>query len=187
MFDQLGERKYLSRNERTAFLDAVLKSPLPAEKAFCLTLFFTGCRISEALRLSVSSVDFEERYLVFRTLKQRRHPKHRAIFIPPALLEMLKRQTQGKKAHERVFPFSRSTGWRIVKKYMTIANLSGSKACPKALRHTYAISYLLEKTPITTVKKWLGHENLKNTAIYLDIVNEEEYNEAQKIWPDMRD
>ncbi len=50
-----------------------------------------------------------------------------------------------------------------------------------------AISYLLEKTPITTVKKWLGHENLKNTAIYLDIVNEEEYNEAQKIWPELRD
>jgi len=71
MFDQLGERKYLSRNERAAFLDAVLKSPLPAEKAFCLTLFFTGCRISEALRLNVSAIDFEERYLVFRTLKQR--------------------------------------------------------------------------------------------------------------------
>ena len=183
MFDHFGNRKYLSRNERAAFFDAVINSDILREKAFCLTLYFTGCRISEALALNVSSIDFDEQYLIFRTLKQRSRNKFRPIFVPQEFLEILKLQTIGKTSEDHVFPISRTTGWRIVKKSMKAAGLSGTKACPKALRHTYAVSYLMEKTPITTVKKWLGHESLKNTAVYLDIVDEEEYNEARKIWP----
>jgi hypothetical protein len=51
LFDQRGNRKYLVARERLSFVYAASKEP-EAISTFCLTLAFTGARISEVLALT---------------------------------------------------------------------------------------------------------------------------------------
>jgi len=86
MFDREGNRKYLNWPEREAFLRVVQKEPDLARKAFCLTLFHTGCRITEALNLTADRVDRSEQSLVFETLKRRKRGHFRSVPVPETLL-----------------------------------------------------------------------------------------------------
>jgi len=69
LFDRRGNRKYLNSTERRSFLRAASDEPDPAAQAFCLTLFYTGCRISEGLSVTAERVDFRGKSLVFETMK----------------------------------------------------------------------------------------------------------------------
>lgn len=53
LFDQFGNRKYLTSTERRAFMDAA-KRAAPEVETFCLTLAYTGARISEVLALTLT-------------------------------------------------------------------------------------------------------------------------------------
>lgn len=160
-------------------MKSVLAETDLSKRAFCLTLFFAGCRVSEALALKWEQVDFSERNIVLETLKQRRTGVFRVISMPKHVFEGYRRLSSHSN---HLWSFSRSTGWRTVKKHMEAAGIKGTKACPRGLRHSYAVSYITNDVPITTVQKWLGHKHLETTAIYLNIVCEEERNLASKIW-----
>ena len=71
LIDPAGNRLYLTAAERAAFLIAAEKAEREV-RSFCEVLHFTGCRISEALALTVSRVDLDGQALVFETLKKRR-------------------------------------------------------------------------------------------------------------------
>lgn len=183
LFDRQGNRKYLNSSERLRFYEAVLRLSDPAEKSFVLTIFHTGCRISEALALTPSAVDLAERLVVLRTLKQRGKLKHRPIPVPADLLALLKRQAGSCARNERLWSFCRTTGWKIIKRCMASAGLDGVKATPKGLRHGFAVACLSADIPLTTLQRWLGHSSLQTTAIYLDFVGEDERGFAARIWP----
>ena len=51
LYDQSGKRKYLTIDERRAFLTASASMP-PEVKTFCATLAYTGGRNSEVLALT---------------------------------------------------------------------------------------------------------------------------------------
>ena len=68
MFDRQGSRKYLNDAERRAYFQAVKGEKDQSYRAFCLTLYYTGCRISEALHLTVGCVDLSQKTVVFETL-----------------------------------------------------------------------------------------------------------------------
>ncbi len=82
MFDRQGNRKYMNGAERRAFLRTAAKEPDALRRAFCLTLFYTGCRVSEGLKLTAERVDLANRAVVFETLKQRKTGQFRAVPIP---------------------------------------------------------------------------------------------------------
>jgi len=63
-----GARKYLTAGERDAFLRAAEQSDRQA-RTLCMTLAYAGCRLSEALALTVDRVDIGAGVLVFETLK----------------------------------------------------------------------------------------------------------------------
>ena len=52
-----------------------------------MTLAYAGCRLSEALALTVDRVDLAAGQLVLESLKKRRSGVYRAVPVPPALLE----------------------------------------------------------------------------------------------------
>jgi integrase len=64
LHDAQGHRLYLTAGERDAFRQAADNSPRVV-RTFCLTLFYTGCRISEALELTADRVDFRDQALTF--------------------------------------------------------------------------------------------------------------------------
>jgi len=49
--DKHGQRKYLNAAERKAFKSAAERKHREV-RTFCLVLYYTGCRISEALALA---------------------------------------------------------------------------------------------------------------------------------------
>jgi integrase/recombinase XerD len=64
LFDPEGRRLYLTEGERAAFLDAESKASHGA-RTLCLTLHYTGCRVSEALALTPERVDLFGKVSVF--------------------------------------------------------------------------------------------------------------------------
>jgi integrase len=86
VFDRRGNRKYLNGAERRAFLQAVKNEPDALCRAFGLTLFYTGCRISEALNLTAERTDLAGKNFVFETLKRRRRGYFRAVLWRSAKL-----------------------------------------------------------------------------------------------------
>lgn len=182
IFDNLGRRKYLTPNERLRFIRACAHLP-PDEEAFCLTLAFSGCRISEALELPVTGIDMEMRALVVRCLKKRRpEPVFRAIPFPGWVLEKLIRHSKGRAPHERLWPWSRGKGWLIVKRVMKMARVEGAHACPKGLRHAFGVTVVQSGIPLNLLQRWLGHAKLETTAIYANVIGEEERRIARRMW-----
>ena len=182
MFDRRGGRKYLNEAERQTFLAAAQREEEAARRAFCLTLFYTGCRISEALGLTTDRVDLSQKCVVFETLKRRRKGLFRAVPIPDSLVALLGEIQAGAAPSSRLWKMSRPTAYRTIKQCMSRAGVVGGMASPKGLRHSFAIACIAHNVPLTTLQKWLGHARLETTAIYLGVSGEEERNLARRLW-----
>ena len=77
-YDGTGNRKFLTADERAAFLKAADKAQREV-RTFCYVLHFTGCCISEALNLTCDPVDFTNGVLTFGSLKKRRGGVYRSL------------------------------------------------------------------------------------------------------------
>lgn len=174
-----GQRKYLDDHERNAFLIAVENLP-PDERMFCLTLFWTGCRISEALALNPYQVAWHEQMVVFRTLKQRGAVVHRHVPVPAMFMNELCAIVD--KLEDRFWPWTRKQGWRIVKNVMREANIEGPQATARGLRHAFGVHAIRSGVPLNKIQKWMGHSDISITAIYTDVVGVEEIELAALMW-----
>lgn len=187
LYDQAGHRKYLTGNERRAFIRASRNQP-DAVRTFCRVLCETGCRVSEALSLTVEQIDLEAGMIVFESLKKRRAGIHRAVPVSEKLLEeldnahMISAASSAGRMDSRLWPWCRMTGYRRVKEVMDAAGVFGLHATPKGLRHGFAIAALEKGVPLHLVQKWLGHASLATTAIYGDAVGAEERKIASRLW-----
>jgi site-specific recombinase XerD len=179
LFDKTGNRKYLIARERLAFVHTASKESA-AVLTFCLTLAFTGARISEVLALTANRVDAGDEAIVFETLKQRKKRKFRAVPVPCALIPLLAMRVHGEGA--RLWPWSRTNGWKVVKAVMRKAGIAESLCKPKALRHAFAVEAGQKGIPLNIVQRWLGHARIETTAIYASAIGEEERNLARRSW-----
>ena len=178
-----GERKYLSSTERDSFLRVCGKLN-PQARVFCLTLAFTGCRISEALELTCERVDFSTSSIIFRTLKQRDKSRFRLVPIPQELSYLLEEfVTQNRlSSSDLLWPWCRTKAWMIVKAAMKSASVDGVCATPKGLRHGFAVTAIQSGVPINLVQRWLGHTRVETTAIYTNVIGPEERAIATRMW-----
>jgi integrase/recombinase XerD len=182
-------RKYLTASERDSFLRAA-ESADRQVRTLCMTLAHAGCRLSEALALTADRVDLAAGVLVIESLKKRRAGIYRAVPVPPALLDALdlahglreRRARRGKGRDDRLWPWSRMTGWRAVHAVMEAAGLDGPHASPKGLRHGFGVAAVSAGIPLNLVQKWLGHAQLTTTAIYANAVGAEEKDIARRMW-----
>ncbi|MBI1329452.1 MAG: tyrosine-type recombinase/integrase [Alphaproteobacteria bacterium] len=179
LFDQRGNRKYLVARERLAFVYAASKEP-EAISTFCLTLAFTGARISEALALTVSRVDTADEAIIFETLKQRKKQVYRAVPVPRALIPLL--TVYGIEKVGRLWPWGRTNGWKVVKAVMRKAGIAEGLCKPKSLRHAFAVEAGQKGIPLNIVQRWLGHARIETTAIYASAIGDEERNLARRAW-----
>ena len=175
-----GRRKYLNGTENDRFLATVQQLP-GDEAAFCLTIYFTGCRISEALNLTVGDIDTESDVIMIRTLKKRDRPESRRLPIPDSLAETLRAQN-GEHPDQRLWSYSRSTAWRLIKRVMKQAGIEGPQATPKGLRHAFGVRGAMNQVPLTSIRKWMGHAALTTTAIYLDVQDDEQRELIARTW-----
>ena len=179
-YDADGRRKYLTRDEGKKFLRSITELP-PERTLFCLVIFYTGCRISEALNLTRLSVDSELCVIMIRSLKKRDREETRRVPVPEFISKGLMELGE-KDDSERLWNFSRTTAWRIVKSVMQTAGLSGIHATSKGLRHAFGVRGAMEQIPINIIQNWLGHSDIATTAIYLGVRDEEERELIERTW-----
>lgn len=195
LYTLAGERKYINAEERRRLLVAAA-ALAPKERLLLLTLFHTGVRISEALAITRTSLQRVEGggVLTVVTLKRRKHAV-REIPIPPGLADDLERTfglsdtdpgartLPGSHAGtDRLWPLSRSTGYRLVVAAMHAAGIVGKRASPRGMRHGFGIAALHAGVPLTLLQKWMGHASLRTTAIYLAVCGPDEIAFAARLW-----
>jgi integrase/recombinase XerD len=147
LFHSDGSRKYLTQEERAAFLDASRRLPRDVE-TFCHVLAYMGCRLTEALALTADRVDLTAHRMTFETLKKRKRGVFRAVPLPSELAVMLGhvhdlRRSQRRKDRGRQVPmwaWSPVTAWHKVKDVMEAAGIQGYHATPKGLRHGFGVA-----------------------------------------------
>ena len=189
LFHSDGSRKYLTQDERTAFLAAAVQFPHDV-RSFCHVLTYTGCRLAEALALSADRVDLRASRLTFETLKKRKRGVYRTVPVPPDVVTMLDfvhniRRAQGRRDRGRalrLWSWSPVTAWRHVKAVMQAAGVRGAQASPKGLRHGFGVAAVQARIPLNLVQRWLGHAQLSTTAIYAEAIGPEEQEIAARMW-----
>jgi integrase/recombinase XerD len=191
LYDTLGRRLYLTPGEREAFLRTALGHDRPV-RTFCSLLYYTGCRISEALHVIPRRVDFADQVIIVESLKKRRKGVYRAIPVPLSLLDTLdmvhglkeiQRRGRRHELDQPLWSWSRTTAWRRVVAVMQQADITaGPHRVPKGLRHGYAIHALNKGVPLNMLSKWMGHSIMEITAIYANAVGEEQQAIAARMW-----
>lgn len=189
LFHHDGRRKYLTQDERQAFLTAAAQFPHTV-RSFCHVLAYTGCRLAEALALTADRVDLTTNRLTFETLKKRKRGMYRVVPVPLEVVTMLDfvhniRRGQGRQDHGSTQPlwsWSPVTAWRHVKAVMQTASIQGVQASPKGLRQGFGVAAVHAGVPLHLVQRWLGHAQLSTTAIYAEAVGQEEHDIAARMW-----
>jgi len=190
LFDQNGNRLYLTKEERQLFLDHA-KTQRTEVRTFAETIAYTGCRISEALEICPSRIEIDTNQVLLRTLKKRKDDVFRAVPVPGELIDNLtiafdlRKKQKGKKSNssKRLWNWTRQHAYEIIKKLMIDAGIEkGKHRMPKGLRHSYGVNAVVSGVTLSMLQKWMGHSDIKTTAIYANAIGKEEAEIASRMW-----
>ena len=159
-------------------------------RTFCETLHYTGCRISEALEITPKRVDLSGQQIILRTLKKRRQDAYRPVPVPLDYLDTLDTAFGLRSAQKRrnganvpLWSWTRQHAWHLVKGVMDTAEIAdGPHRTAKGVRHGYGINAIMNEVPLNMLSKWLGHADIKTTAIYANAVGAEEAEISARMW-----
>ncbi|MEA2875535.1 MAG: integrase/recombinase XerD [Hyphomicrobiales bacterium] len=184
LYTAAGQRKYLTAAERARFMETAFACPRAELRTLCLTLAYSGCRISEALALTADRIEREAGFIAIRSLKKRKRAVViREVPVPAELFRALDEAHKFEDRGARLWPISRSGAWQLVKGIMRDAAVpEGAHMTPKGLRHTFGIHAIRSGVPLNLVQRWLGHASMTTTAIYLEALGEEEREIAARMW-----
>jgi integrase len=190
LYDHDGHCKYLTPAERDAFLKAADDAEVREVRTFCATLAYTGCRISEALALTADRIDLKDGAIVIEYKKKRQGGVYRPVPVPPAFLDTLNmvhdvRAAQKHRDHGkslRLWNWSRTKGWYVVRTVMKAAKIAGPHATPKSLRHGFGIKAVTCGVPLNTLQQLFGHAQLSTTSIYADAMGPEKRQLVERMW-----
>jgi integrase/recombinase XerD len=182
-----GQRKYVNGEERSA-LAAALRSLPQAKRLFVQAFLWTGARISEVLTVTPESCQIDAAVLTLRTLKRRRFIV-REMPVPRSFMQQLDKcfDLRTKQHDERLrctplWRFHRVTGWRLIKSIMARAGITGIRASPRGLRHSFGVTAIGKGLPLNLVQKLLGHASINTTTVYTDASGPEERAIVARLW-----
>ena len=145
-----------------------------------LILLYTGCRLSEALNITTDDIQWSEGIVAIKSLKKRNAKHIREVPVPFAFLNRIQQTHIGSK--QKIIGMSRTTAWRQIKAIMCKAGITGTHATPKGLRHSFGVHCAFSNIPMPLCQRWMGHADMRTTAIYYQIVGKEEREMAERLW-----
>jgi site-specific recombinase XerD len=162
----------LSREEVAQLLHAARTT---CERILLMTLYATGARNSELTHLEVSDIDSQRMVVHIRGGKGR---KDRDVMLSPRLLTALRTHWRfyHRKSSTWLFPsnyrkdrpIDTKTVWHACQKAAQRAGLQ-KRVHPHTLRHCFATHLYEAGTDLRAIQILLGHEDLKDTLIYVHL------------------
>lgn len=136
-------------------------------KTIMFTLYKTGLRVSELLKLTTTDVNKKAIDI------EGKGGKYRKIPIPKSVKELWNEYLK-ERIHDdsnKLFigiqgPLKRSSINSIIKKHADIAKVKKEKAHPHNFRHAFCKSLVEKGVPIETIADLAGHSSLETTRIY---------------------
>lgn len=152
---------------------ALLKAPsLLKHRVLLAVIYDGGLRISEAVNLKISDVDFHRKMLHIRESK---HKKDRYVPLSDITLRGVKTYLDTSKPQVWLFngkrrgePISHEAIRHAMRNAKRKAGIN-KQACVHTLRHSYATHLLEMGLDIVSVKNLLGHALIRTTMMYLHI------------------
>jgi integrase/recombinase XerD len=163
--------KVLSKTEVARLIDAAV---LPFHRVILMTLYATGVRRAELVRLRISDIDTDRMVVRIRG----KGLKDREVMLSRVLLEALREHWRRHKPKEWLFPgrVDHKADHPIHSKVVWFACHEAAKRVglerkvhPHVLRHAFATHLLDAGTDLRTIQLLLGHSNLEQTARYLHV------------------
>jgi len=140
-------------------------------------IYATGARVSEAVKIKINDVLFEEGIIIIRGGKG---AKDRQVMLPEKLKNKIT-EFLGIKNHEDLYLFSSQanpqkhisikTAQLIIKHAAQKAGIKKRVSC-HTLRHSFATHLLESGVDIRIIQKLLGHQRITATQIYTQISNQ---------------
>jgi site-specific recombinase XerD len=162
----------LSREEVAQLLHA---ARTPSERILLMSLYATGARRSELTHLKISDIDSQRMVVHIRGGKGR---KDRDVMLSPKLLTALRTHWRfyHRKSSTWLFPsnyrkdrpIDTKTVWYACQKAAQRAGLQ-KRVHPHTLRHCFATHLYEAGTDLRAIQVLLGHEDLKDTLIYVHL------------------
>ncbi|MGA7677893.1 MAG: site-specific tyrosine recombinase/integron integrase [Dehalococcoidia bacterium] len=170
-------------------LERLLNSPKISDevglrdKAILETLFSTGLRVSELVRLNRDQINLDRKEFGVRG----KGDKLRVVFLSDTAAQWLERYLQARKdsfkplfirysgrvdtikGGERMRLTARSVQ-DIVNKYAKRCGLP-IEVTPHTLRHSFATDLLIGGADLRSVQEMLGHESIRTTQVYTHVTN----------------
>lgn len=162
--------RVLSVEQVRALLEAFR---LPKNRAIGYTLYASGLRVGEAIRLKLDDIDSDRMEIHVRDGKG---GKDRYVMLSPLLLEVLREYVRIDRPHHWLFPAGhrrdRHISIRTVQRAVRIAGERAGipkRVTPHMLRHSFATHLLENGTDIRYIQHLLGHAKLKTTVRYTHV------------------
>jgi len=170
-------------------LERLLNSPKISDevglrdKAIMETLFSTGLRVSELVRLNHDQINLDRKEFGVRG----KGDKLRVVFLSDTAANWLERYLIARKDHFKPL-FIRYSGrvdtqkdgekmrltarsvQEIVNKYAKRCGLP-VEVTPHTLRHSFATDLLIAGADLRSVQEMLGHESIRTTQVYTHVTN----------------
>lgn len=165
--------KYFSIDEARMILSDRLRQEDYDSFFICLFLWSTGVRISEALSVRSQDIDLIGKALRVSTLKRKGHVRVIPLqngFVGEIALWINFKEL---KRSDSLFDISRKTAYNYVKKACKFSGINDDRCHPHTWRHAFAVNCIIQQTPITVLREWLGHRDITKTLIYTQIIGQD--------------
>ena len=144
------------------------------DKTIFELLYSCGLRISEAIELTQSSINFENSYIRITG----KGNKERIVPVGDEAIRLLKKyinesrqQILGSRESEYLFiskkgsKLNRKSVWRLLKNYVIRTKIK-KNITPHTLRHSFATHLIENGADLRSVQELLGHMDISTTQVY---------------------
>jgi len=160
----------------------------------------TGIRVSELIGIRIQDIDFDNRAIVIKVLKQRKRDgkaieRRRVIPIDQGSLDMVRKYLEWRKRFpykgDLLFPITRQ---RVDQIYWKLGRRAGIKEIgdpavsqhrklhPHHLRHSFAIHCIKHGMSVERLQKILGHQSPTTTSVYLQYSVADLHEDYDRVW-----
>lgn len=184
---KISDRKitYLSGEQVDQLLNAPSISTIigKRDKAILETLFSTGLRVSELVKLDKNKINFDRRELGIVG----KGGKARVVFLSSRAAEWIQKYINQRDDHftplfirhkGKITPTTSDSSMRLtprsvqrlVKKYARKVSIP-VEVTPHVIRHSFATDLLMAGADLRSVQEMLGHKNVSTTQIYTHVTD----------------